>query len=286
MDLKATQNKGWRIRETIELERRFVNMIRNGNYAIYKGMEYYLTREMDSDRIKIYTHDKRKVDETFMQCNRPDEQECYERYVQLWELGDTYSVVTFVIEGEKDMTIATESADMYCVCVGSEDQDLIEKYHFREADRGIYMGWIYKEGTRLREVITPLNLKEAEHLKDRESLPGKGIRKTVPKVKPDTYLQKVIPAEEIPKYLGEDGYSTIQGFVARYGDVSHIKGYGNVVESFHLNDLVDGRRLFPENGDSYGYIKFKLTTLTESQFHLEKNWQGQMRINRHIFWTA
>ena len=73
----------------------------------------------------------------------------------------------------------------------------------------------------------------------------------------NTFFQKVLSAEEIPKYLGKDGYSTIQGFIAKYDDVSHIKGYDNVVESFRLDYVIDGKRPFPEGGDTYGYIKFK-----------------------------
>lgn len=52
-------------------------------------------------------------------------------------------------------------------------------------------------------------------------------------------------------------YSTIRGFVAKYDDVSHIKGYGDVVESFRMDYVSKGKRPFPEGGDTYGYIKFK-----------------------------
>ncbi|MDE6567328.1 MAG: hypothetical protein K2K70_06315 [Lachnospiraceae bacterium] len=127
-------------------------MIRKGNYAKYKGLEYHLTREMESNRIKIYTKNKEKTDATFVQCNLPGEQERYRKYVQLWELEDTYSVYTFVVEGEnKKMIIEKESEDMYYVFAEAEDQDLIEKYHLTEVDRGIFGGWISKIGVQLVE---------------------------------------------------------------------------------------------------------------------------------------
>lgn len=63
----------------------------------------------------------------------------------------------------------------------------------------------------------------------------KAIREAVPKIDANTYIQKTIPASDIDKYIGEDGWSTIGGYVARYDDVSHIKGYDNVVESSRLD---------------------------------------------------
>ena len=57
----------------------------------------------------------------------------------------------------------------------------------------------------------------------------KAIREAVPKIDANTYIQKTIPASDIDKYIGEDGWAAIGGYVARYDDVSHIKGYNNAV---------------------------------------------------------
>lgn len=127
-------------------------MIRKGNYAKYKGLEYHLTREMESNRIKIYTHDKMKVDATFIQCNRPDEQERYRKYVQLWELEDTYSVNSYaVVEDNRKLLILKESEDKYLVSTGWNDIDLVEKYRLKEEERGVFRGWISKTGVQLVE---------------------------------------------------------------------------------------------------------------------------------------
>ena len=86
----------------------------------------------------------------------------------------------------------------------------------------------------------------------------KAIREAVPKIDANTYIQKTIPASDIDKYIGEDGWAAIGGYVARYDDVSHIKEYDNVVESSRLDYVTgDGVRPYPEGGDAYGYIKFK-----------------------------
>ena len=111
------------------------------------------------------------------------------------------------------------------------------------------------------EEFNHLRLKKVENLNDREVKVLKAIREAIPKGDNNTYFQKVLSAEEIPKYLGKDGYSTIQGFIAKYEDVSHIKTYDDVVESFRLDYVVGGKRPFPEGGDTYGYIKFKTKRL-------------------------
>ena len=107
------------------------------------------------------------------------------------------------------------------------------------------------------EEFNHLRLKKVENLNDREVKVLKAIREAIPKGDNNTYFQKVLSAEDIPKYLGKDGFSEIQGFIAQYDDVSHIKTYDDVVESFRLDYVVGGKRPFPEGGDTYGYIKFK-----------------------------
>ena len=124
------------------------------------------------------------------------------------------------------------------------------------------------------EEFNHLRLKKVENLNDREALLMKVIRKALPKGDQNTYFQKVLPAEDIPKYLGEDGYSAIQGFIAKYDDVSHIKGYGDVVESFRLDYVVDGKRPFPEGGDTYGYIKFKTDNVENIEIPFGKKMGG------------
>ena len=79
----------------------------------------------------------------------------------------------------------------------------------------------------------------------------------MPKIDSNTVIQKTIPFEDIGKYIGDDGYSTIRGYIARYDDVSHIHGYDNVVESSRLEYTINSDiRPYPEGGNAYGYIKF------------------------------
>ena len=103
----------------------------------------------------------------------------------------------------------------------------------------------------------------------------KAIREAVPKIDANTYIQKTIPASDIDKYIGEDGWSTIGGYVARYDDVSHIKGYDNVVESSRLDYVTgDGVRPYTEGGDTYGYIKFKTEEIDKISIPYGKDFGG------------
>lgn len=113
-----------------------------------------------------------------------------------------------------------------------------------------------EQGLTLDE-FNKLRLTNVNDLTNEQIAQLKAIREAVPKIDANTYIQKTIPASDIEKYLGDDGWSAIGGYVARYDDVSHIKGYDDVVESSRLDYVTgDGVRPYPEGGDTYGYIKF------------------------------
>ena len=114
-----------------------------------------------------------------------------------------------------------------------------------------------QQGLTLEE-FNKLRLTDVKDLTKEQIAQMKAIREAVPKIYANTYIQKTISASDIDKYIGEDGWAAIGGYVARYDDVSHIKGYNNVVESSRLDYVTgDGVRPYPEGGDTYGYIKFK-----------------------------
>ena len=120
------------------------------------------------------------------------------------------------------------------------------------------LGEVLKQQGLTLEEFNKLRLTDVKDLTNEQIAQMKAIREAVPKIDANTYIQKTIPASDIDKYIGEDGWSTIGGYVARYDDISHIKGYDNVVESSRLDYVTgDGVRPYPEGGDAYGYIKFK-----------------------------
>lgn len=122
------------------------------------------------------------------------------------------------------------------------------------------LGEVLKQQGLTLEEFNKLRLTDVKDLTKEQIAQMKAIREAVPKIDANTYIQKTIPASDIDKYIGEDGWSTIGGYVARYDDVSHIKGYDNVVESSRLDYVTgDGVRPYPEGGDTYAYIKFKTT---------------------------
>ncbi|SDZ50609.1 hypothetical protein SAMN05421736_11533 [Evansella caseinilytica] len=105
------------------------------------------------------------------------------------------------------------------------------------------------------EDFNKLKLKAVDELTDAEVRIMKEIRDSVPPITNDTLLHKTVPAADIKKYLSGE-YAEIGGYVAKADDVAHIKKYDDVVESFRLDYTWDGKRPFPEGGNSYGVIKF------------------------------
>ncbi|KIL43110.1 T7SS effector LXG polymorphic toxin [Jeotgalibacillus campisalis] len=101
-----------------------------------------------------------------------------------------------------------------------------------------------------------LKLKNVAELTNDEVRIIKEIRESVPPITNNTMLQKIIPINDIEKYLlGE--YAEIGGYIAKLEDVDHIIDYSEVVESFRLDYTSwNGSRPFPEDGNAYGKIKF------------------------------
>ena len=131
-----------------------------------------------------------------------------------------------------------------------------------------------QQGLTLEE-FNKLRLTDVKDLTKEQIAQMKAIREAVPKIDANTYIQKTIPASDIDKYIGEDGWAAIGGYVARYDDVSHIKGYDNVVESSRLDYVTgDGVRPYPEGGDTYGYIKFKTEEIDKISIPYGKDFGG------------
>ena len=138
------------------------------------------------------------------------------------------------------------------------------------------LGEVLKQQGLTLEEFNKLRLTDVKDLTKEQIAQMKAIREAVPKIDANTYIQKTIPASDIDKYIGEDGWSTIGGYVARYDDVSHIKGYDNVVESSRLDYVTgDGVRPYPEGGDTYAYIKFKTTGARNGQIIPEWSLSGE-----------
>ena len=131
-----------------------------------------------------------------------------------------------------------------------------------------------QQGLTLEE-FNKLRLTDVKDLTKEQIAQMKAIREAVPKIDANTYIQKTISASDIDKYIGEDGWAAIGGYVARYDDVSHIKGYNNVVESSRLDYVTgDGVRSYPEGGDTYGYIKFKTEEIDKISIPYGKDFGG------------
>ncbi|MBC2224888.1 ribonuclease YeeF family protein [Listeria seeligeri] len=137
------------------------------------------------------------------------------------------------------------------------------------------MDKILKEQNLSMEEFQELKLKPIQDLTNAEVKALKAIRKAVPKITTDTLLQKTIPVGDIEKYLAGD-YAEIGGYIAKADDVSHIKGYGDVVESSRLDYTSwDGTRPFPEDGNTYGKIEFKTDAVDDIEVPYGERFGGK-----------
>ena len=120
-----------------------------------------------------------------------------------------------------------------------------------------------KEHNLSYDQFTDLRLKPYYQLNDSERMIIQEFRDSVPRPDNKTTLIKNINANDIQKYLDGE-YSSVKGFVAKAEDSSHIHDYSHVRESMRLDysyyDEYNGKvvKPYPEDGNSYGYIEFKV----------------------------
>ena len=215
--------------------------IKNGRFCIYNGNEFKVNRDSDGNIIILTKNDK-IMDSTFIDKNGSG---VYSKKVSLEEIEELYRYATYAVINNYKVNVEKENEEYYFV--GTADCKVagalgLQRWHHHSRE------------------INKLRLTDVKDLTKEQIAQMKAIREAVPKIDANTYIQKTIPASDIDKYIGEDGWSTIGSYVERYDDVSHIKGYDNVVESSRLDYVTgDGVRPYPEGGDTYAYIKFKTT---------------------------
>ena len=215
--------------------------IKNGRFCIYNGNEFKVNRDSDGNIIILTKNDK-IMDSTFIDKYGSG---VYSKKVSLEEIEELYRYATYAVINNYKINVEKENEEYYFV--GTADCKVVgalglQRWHHHSRE------------------INKLRLTDVKDLTKEQIAQMKAIREAVPKIDANTYIQKTIPASDIDKYIGEDGWSTIGGYVERYDDVSHIKGYDNVVESSRLDYVTgDGVRPYPKGGDTYAYIKFKTT---------------------------
>lgn len=114
-----------------------------------------------------------------------------------------------------------------------------------------------------RQQFQELKLKPVDQLTPEEVQLLKAIRLSVDPITSDTLIQKVIPEKDIQNYLNGK-YTTVGGYVAKAEDVVRFRQYQDLLESLRLDYLDwNGNRPFPDDGDTYGVIRFKTDEIDE-----------------------
>ncbi len=110
-----------------------------------------------------------------------------------------------------------------------------------------------KHGLSL-EKFNDLRLKSADKLTDNEIKAMKAVRESIPNLNNNSIMQKVLPKEDISKYL-DGSYNTVGGYVTRAQDVKQLNNYQDVFDSLRLD--YKGTKFKPESDDVLGIIRFK-----------------------------
>lgn len=120
-------------------------MIKNGQYAWYKGNEFGLSEDVDDNRI-IITEDKRIVDDTFEDTYHTG---VFSKIIDLTELDKILRITTYgMINGDR-VSIITEKDGGYLV--GTSDCKMAEKLQLEPVDKYGYEGWLPEEAVQIFE---------------------------------------------------------------------------------------------------------------------------------------
>ena len=99
----------------------------------------------------------------------------------------------------------------------------------------------------------------------------KRIRESVPMPDADTIMQKVIPSNDIGKYL--DGtYNRVGGYVTRADDSKHLKTYNDFYNSLRLD--YPQSAFNPFSDDSIGVIRYKTDETSKIKIPYSKEMGG------------
>ena len=99
----------------------------------------------------------------------------------------------------------------------------------------------------------------------------KRIRESVPMPDADTIMQKVIPSNDIGKYL--DGtYNKVGGYVTRSDDSKHLKTYNDFYNSLRLD--YPQSAFNPFSDDSIGVIRYKTDETSKIKIPYSKEMGG------------
>jgi predicted hydrocarbon binding protein len=99
-----------------------------------------------------------------------------------------------------------------------------------------------------------LRLKDVSLLSNSEKIMVKSIRESIPMPDNTTIMQKVIPNEDISKYL-EGTYSQVGGYITKASDVTQLEDYMNIYKSLRL-DYTD-TKFNAATDEVLGVIRFK-----------------------------
>lgn len=120
-------------------------MIKSGEYALYCGHEYTLSRDMSGNDI-IITQNKEHIDDTFVDKYGGG---VYSKIVELSQLDEIYSITVYgIVDGEKLLVLREKDGAYY---VETSDCEIGDKLKLDRVDKYGYGGWIHSDDIEIIE---------------------------------------------------------------------------------------------------------------------------------------
>lgn len=127
--------------------------MRNGKFAIYKGIEYKFSSK-GNKQVLLLSNDANDINRGFSASIHPGS---YVKTVLRDELDEAYSIFTLAIYKGQEFLIRSEENGKVHI-EGSGNEDLVSTLGFDYTeDRGIYRKWVnISDITSIRENKTPI----------------------------------------------------------------------------------------------------------------------------------
>lgn len=128
--------------------------MKNGNYAIYKGIEYKFT-SANNNQVLLKSNDSSDLNMGFSESIH--HKGTYLKEVPKSDLTEIYSIFTIATYKGQDFLVRSEESGKLCI-ESSGNEDLVSALEFDYTeDRGIYRKWVNKSVvTSIREEKQPI----------------------------------------------------------------------------------------------------------------------------------
>ncbi len=118
-------------------------MLRSGTHGVYNNKEYYITRNIGKDKVKLLSKDEKDLEKGFEYVKEKH----YTKIVPREEITAYIRITPKCRYKDHIFYVLTESKEreeLRIGLIGSQYADLCKKLGFQEVDRGVYEKWVLR----------------------------------------------------------------------------------------------------------------------------------------------